>query len=490
MANRISKSISAPVLEMRSNYAVPEKVFVERQSKNEFEYSFQEPAGKEYINRLLDGYYGATNYLTLYHCLPEIYAPVHEIASRVADAVWQLKLASNDKVIYTDTAFNRLFSRPNPFMDMRQLVYQAVVYRILTGRQFWSKNQPSVLDNSYKSIATWYNLPSNNVYVVQKKADPYTATEVSDIVERYEVTNEFLSQKRVFQAEQVMAMVNFSTRHPYNLNCADNFLEGAEKAIKNLIPVYEARGMIYIKRGALGFIVSMKKDQSGTVNLTPKEKLEIEADHNRTYGVTGDKNPVGITSLPVEFVRTGMSIEELQPFDETLSDAVAIYTCLRVPPHLVPRKDRSTYANADADMKNFYSDVIMPFAREFAECWTVGMGVDKEGRFIWPSFDHINVLQENRKEKADVDKTNGSVWLERWKNGACSLNEWIVANDGIKGTGAIYEKKLFELTPEEAEQVKQIISLSNGKSNAEPEADPNDDKKAKGKKPEKVGSTN
>src|SRR5690606_24969072 len=89
-------------------------------------------------------------------------------------------------------------------------------------------------------------------------------------------------------------------------------------------------------------------------------------------------------------------------------------------------------------------------------------------RYIWADFSLIPELQENRKEKAEVDKTNGAVWLQRWQNGVCSLNEWISSWDGEKGTGDIYEKKIFELSEEEVQQVKNYINLkSNGNTSPE-----------------------
>lgn len=44
--------------------------------------------------------------------------------------------------------------------------------------------------------------------------------------------------------------------------------------ISNLLAVYEARGVIYAKKGALGAIVS-KTDAASSVPLTPKGKGRI-----------------------------------------------------------------------------------------------------------------------------------------------------------------------------------------------------------------------
>lgn len=432
-------------------------VFVERQNDfpGSFEYSSQAP--KHDIENILNGWYGRQNFIELFYCLPEIFAPVHEIASRVADANWQLRKDWNDEVDYNNKYFNRLFSKPNPLMSFKQFVYQSVCYELLTGANFEYFNRSSLLGNDYTNIITWLNMPTHMTVIDKKKnVDVYSATELTEFINFYQVGN------RKFEVEKVLPIINYDLKCGNQIDGYKSQLCGAHMAIKNLLPVYEARGVIYIKRGALGFLVSRKSDDSGLVSLTKKEKEEAQNEFQNTYGLFSGKHQVGVTASPVDFVKTSMSIQELQPFEETLADAVAIYATLRVPRHLVPSKDRSTFSNADADMKSFYEDVIIPFAQNRAQSWTSYLGIDR--RYIYPNYEHIGVLQKNRKDESTVDKTYGDVWLQRWKNGVCSLNEWITATDGTKGTGPIYEKKIFELTPEEMEKVKPIINLKSNET--------------------------
>ena len=432
-----------------------DKVFIERQNGYPGSFEYSSTAPNHMIGDLLDGRYGRHNFIELFYCVPEIFAPIHEIASRVADANWQLRKSWNDEVDYSNKQFNNLFSKPNPLMSFKQFVYQSVCYEILTGANFEYFNRSEYLGKDFDNIITWLNMPTHQVEIVKKNnVDIYSATEIRDLVSHYKVGN------RTFEVEKVLPIINYDLKSGNKIDGFKSQLCGAHLAIKNLLPVYEARGVIYIKRGALGFLVSRKSDDSGLISLTKKEKEEAQNEFQNTYGLFSGKHQVGVTASPVDFVRTSMSIQELQPFEETLADAVSIYATLRVPRHLVPSKDRSTFANAEADMVSFYEDVIIPIAQKRAESWTNYFGIDR--RYIYASYEHIGRLQKNKKDEAAVDKTMGDVFLQRWKNGACSLNEWITAVDGTKGTGPIYEKKIFELTPEEMEQVKAII---NQKSN-------------------------
>lgn len=451
---------------------IPQKIFVGWDGR-QYEYSDDRPPYISYthgtdlehaIQSLLHGYYSDCNFIELFYCLPEIFAPVNEIASRVADATWQLRkirktgALHDDEVIYNDPNFNRLFSRPNPFVTFKEFVYQAVCYELLTGKSFQFFNRPDSLPDEYQSILTWINLPAHKVVVETKSnVDAYTATEIRDVVDRYRVPQNGIN--RFFPPEKVLQLAHLDLEYGNDLRKSRSPLAGAEKAIKNLIPVYEARGMIYIKRGALGFVVSRKSDDAGLVSLNKKEKDELNRDFTDTYGVTNGKTPVTITSVPVEFIRTAMSIEELMPFDETLADAAAIYATLKVPPHLIPSKDKSTYANANSDLKAFYENVIIPTANRYAEAWTGFMKLEESRRYIYPDFSHIEVLQEDKKLGAETDKIKGEVYLQRWQYGTASLNDWLSSFGADPITQPLYEKKLFEYTPEELELAKSFINL-------------------------------
>lgn len=447
---------------------IPNKVYIERDGNN-YEYSEQEPALlKARIDSLLDGFYGNQNMIELFTCLPEVYAPIHEIASRVADATWQLKRDWNDEVDFKNEDFNRLFSNPNPFTNIREHIYQSVCYEILTGRQLFYFFRSKLLGDGPENIFTWSNLDTAVRAKKITNVDPYRITALNEIVSYWYKNNTDGLATR-FETADVLPFINFdlSRNKSYDVEFYKPLLAGAEKAIKNLIPVYEARGVIYIKRGALGFMVSKKSDETGVKSLTKLEKQQAIKDFDNTYGIVGHgKSPIGVTSIPVEFIRTAMSIAELQPFDETAADSIAIYAALRVPRHLAPTIDQSTFDNADSDMRSFYTNVIIPWAKRYAVAFTKAFNFDR--RYIDINYDHVEVLQENKKEKADVAKTQGDTWLIRFKNGVCTLNDWIVSIDGVKGTVPMYDQKIFEMTPEDQETVIKLLKLQPDAQQTQP----------------------
>lgn len=450
-----------PWTRQNRSFDLPDKVYIEKDGLQN-SYSIQEPSMlTRTIEDLLTGFYAAQNFIELFYAVPEVFAPVHEIASRVASAQWELVKEWNDEVDYNNSDFNRLFTNPNPLISFKDMVYQAVCYEILCGKEFFYYNYSNLIssDTFMSKVITWGNLPAAKVTMDTKKnVDPYTATSMSDFISKYIVPND-LGGQRTFEPEEVTPILHMDLRKGMNPTKCISMMEGARKPISNLIPVYEARGVIYVKRGMMGLLVSRKGDESGMIPLTKKEKQEVQDEMQEDYGLRRDKNQIGIASAPVDFIKTSMSIEELQPFEETLADAVAIYACLRVPRHLVPSKDKSTYNNAAADLKSFYSDVIIPWANRYAEIWTNAFGLKDQRRYIRANFDKCEALQENRKDAAIVDNTNGKTMMERFWNGACSLNEWIVSFGGTEVRGnELYNKKLLEMTPEEVLIIKNVLN--------------------------------
>jgi hypothetical protein len=429
------------------------------------EFAVREPYGRSIFGHRGSRWFTDDELILLFHSIPEIFAPIHEIASRVSDAVWELKKWNNDQTVYDDADFNRLFSTPCPGYSFKKLIYESVCYYLVLGKEYLYFNIPDSLSFDYRNIITWMNLPADRITIKYKDGFKLlTATSLNDLIEVYKFRDTDKNEVEI-KPDKVLPF------HNINLNWDKKHVEGcsplqsAQKAIDNLVAVYEARGVIYRKRGALGAIVSAKSDQSGQIALTPKEKDSVKADFQNTYGLEKNKDQYVITDQPIDFIRFGMSIEELQPFEETLADASAVYAALGVPREMMPRSEGSTFENYNQAEKSFYQKTVIPLSNQIADGITnyfrlnVGVVDSRMKRYINPSFNHIEVLQENKKEKADTAKVTSDTMLQEFLNGICSLNDWIIARDGKKGTEGFYDKKIFEMTPEELDIVKNGLNL-------------------------------
>jgi HK97 family phage portal protein len=402
------------------------------------------------------GAVAARNFLELFDCIPEIFAPIHAIASRIANADFQLRKYRNDAVVFDNEDWNRLYNKPNPLQHFREFIYEAVVYELVTGNEYMYFNTPSTLNRDYKNVVAMWNLPSDQIEpITNSSLKLFTATTVEDIINRYK-----LDDKNYFETKDILHI------KAINLKWKDRKIKGrspllsADKAIANLIAVYEARNVIYTKKGALGAIVSRKSDDSGLIPLGKGEKDRLQQDFQSTYGVTGNRSPYAITDQPVDFIKFGGSITDLQPFDETLADAAAIYGALNVPFELAPKAKGETFANQATAERSMYENTVIPKANMYMQSLTNQLGLNEAKLYLFASFDHVTALQDNKKDKAQTDELVGKVFLQRFDSGVCTLNDWAVAVGNEKHADPICDKRVFEMTDDEIAKVKATFRMT------------------------------
>lgn len=424
-----------------------------------------------FADDLVDGAYSDYNLIQLFHSLGEVFAPIDEIARRIASAIPQLRKIDTDEVVYDNDPMNKILERPNPLQNFQQLIYEWVVYELVTGKNMLYANVPDTLSFNYKNISALWNLPAYAVEMVTNaNIKLFSATEISDIIKGYRVqdgmsSNVTISPEKVLLSKQID--LDFSNRKLQGKSP----LLAARKAIKNLLVVYAARHTIYVKRGALGFLVSKKSDESGRQALTKPEKDQLTKDWQDGHGVTGKgKSPIAITNLPVEYIRIAMSIQELQPFEETEQDAALIYAVLGVPRELMPKTKENTYANKVTAGRDLYNNICIAKAESMYQSISNFFRLRESGFYLFPSFNHIEVLQENKKEKADTDWRNNETYRMRFLHGIISLNQWRTAIGEEEVKGGLYDKLLLEMTPEELAAVKEVISIKGAAPS--PESNP------------------
>lgn len=361
------------------------------------------------------------NLLTLFYAVPEIFAPINTIAEAVAKTTIEVRKIEDDSVVYNNKDLNRILSQPNPFYTFEELMYSLAAMEYLTGNTFLSAAVPDSLKFSYKNNMRLWCLPSADTEIVLKnQIKLFSSTVKSDVIQEYKMG------RQQFTPEIILHQRSCNLIWDENMFRGKPKLLSGEYPLSNLIAVYQARNVIYVKQGMLGMIVSKKGDDSGLVALTTKEKDGIIEQMNDRYGITGNRSPVGITEAPVDFIKMGMTIAELQPFDETRESAAALYGILNVPWDLRPKNDGATYENQKSAIRRLYQDVIIPFCTRYANALSTFLKLQEDGLYLKPNFEKVEALQENKKENAEVDKTNVESNSKLYEKGLITKNEFRV----------------------------------------------------------------
>lgn len=410
------------------------------------------------------------NFMALFQNVPEVFWPINYIAKRISEAHFDIKRTKDDSLVWCSRqGADRILKQPNPVMTWREIVYSHFVYKLATGNAFFRAAMPETITADaikFQWCSNYWSLPAQLVTVEPMQyswgVPVFGIASMEELIKGYKLSvgpysNLIIPYWQVWHdRDGIPQMTNSS-----DFLKAKSRMAALKKPISNLIAVYEARNVIYYKRGALGFIVARKEDPTGTVALRPDEKKEIEDQVNSRHGVGEGQSPWGVTDVPIDFVRTNLSIDELKPFDETLEDAIKIAGVYDIPAVLVPRKDQSTFSNQDTAEKSVYTSVIIPSTKRFCEALTTFLGLDQKGLYLDCDFSDVACLQVGLKEGEEVKKLVNERCRTQFNDGLISINDWRaqIHEDALEGD--IYDKVKFEMTPEEIARIDSVIKAQS-----------------------------
>lgn len=408
-------------------------------------------------------YVANANFITLFNTVPEVAWPVNYIASRAAGAKYVLKKFDDDSVVWNNEAVNRILVKPNSFDTWYRTLWKHFAYKLVTGNSFIKAAMSDAFTGAktlYKWCDRYVTLEEPYVTIEYKRqmGDIYGVSDVEDVVQCYyhdygQFVHRPIAPQCVFH--DVDDTFGFYNGDPLK---AKSRLCSVLKAISNLIAVYEARNVIYVKRGGLGWLVSEMADDMGSRALTSTEKKQILEEADKMYGFGEGKYPYGISDVKLSFVRTNLSITDLQPFDETLADAVVIAGIYGIPPVLIPRKDQSTYSNQANAEKAVYSSVIIPLVQRFCQEFTHFLGLDQDGLYLDADFSGVDCLQAGKKEEQEVHRSIADRCKMEFESGVITLNDWRAQQGYQRVEDTLYDKLVSEMTPEEIQRLKQFIN--------------------------------
>ena len=403
------------------------------------------------------------SYMDMYRCIPEVFFPIEYIASRIAGGNFILKKEKDDSVVWRNKTVNDFLNHPNCAFSWKEFVHDHFVWKLATGTSFI--RAVTAIDVDYRSVLAYWVLPSDRVQVrAPRQMIPlYDVSEITDLIASIDIMGAFGRQVEITPKQVMIDRDGIATLlgdYNYNYMKAHSRLDSLRKNIANLLSVYDARNVIFTKRGGIGYIVSKKMDATGTDALTEAEKKQLVEQNAERYGIGKGQLPYGISDVPIDFVRTTLSITELQPFDETLADAINIAGAYGIPAVLVPRKDQSTFSNQATAEKTVYASVVIPMAKEFCKMFTSFIGLDKSGLYLDVDFSDVDCMQDGMKTEEEVKKLVNDRCRQQFLDGLITLNDW----RGQIGEAQIEEKEnplfsklKFDMTDEDLEIVNKII---------------------------------
>lgn len=336
--------------------------------------------------------------------LSEIYNPIDLIANRTSTVKFDL-VDLKGNVIEPKFNIARLMTNPNPFQSFSDLVYDIVFSGLADGNKWIYNRMPQVGEVKVDKITNCFCLKPNLLTVNElSNINNYLAlTDYRSIINYLQY--DFQNNVEKLDKLNITHSRTFLGNRANSLFIAQSPLNTVKRNINNLIAVYQARLNVYDNNGTAGILAKKQAASNGNDQLQqavdPITQDQMAEEINKRFGLTGNRNIKGISSIPLEFIKTLATISELQPFEETEADAIQIAAIYGVDRDLVNSKNNSAYENKKNAEKGLWQNVIIQEAFDVADLLTKSWNLtDKK---LQPNFDNIAILKEDKKTNAEAE---------------------------------------------------------------------------------------
>ena len=345
----------------------------------------------------------------IFSTTPQLFAVINRRGYLLASGVWRhYKSKPGGGVVEIENSpFVKLLENPNPLVNGNDHVRQWNENKCVFGnnyeyilKAFERDELPAALTNL---IPTTVGIKTSGLY--------YKQTRLEDIIKYYEVRDgvdviDKLTPAEVNHTKTVNAMNPVKGESP---------MTSLHMPISNIRAAYQFRNVIMTKKGALGLLTSNNKDASGAIPLSPQERKRIEDEFKRSYGIGKDQMQTILTSASLKYEAMAYPTKDLMLFEEVDADFRTIIDGYGLNDMLFSREKGATFSNLAEGMVHAYQATIIPEAEELAMNRSRLFKLLEKGEFMELDYGHIPVLQENKKEKAEI--------LEKKANAIAKLNE-------------------------------------------------------------------
>lgn len=334
--------------------------------------------------------------------IAEVFIPIDAIADRAASIPYIIYNKRTDEIVELSGNLQKLVENPNPLDRQSDLVYKNVFNRLASGSNYiYTKTAESIKNPTIDNISNIWSLQPDVTKAVLKKqiANPFLMKSKADFIEKYKT---FFLVNIEIDPRYIVHRTSLGINEK---GYAPSPLSRVERNINNVLAVYQARYNVYAKNGNGGILSADKQSKGLGIEQAiedPIKRDDIVKDLNNRNGVTGNKNFIGISSIPLKFLKTLGTISELQPFEETEENAIKIAGAFGVNKELIPRKGSSTFTNQKDAEKGLWQNVVKSICWDEAKDLTKAYYLPEEWEFR-PDFSGVECLQEDKKTSYETD---------------------------------------------------------------------------------------
>lgn len=336
----------------------------------------------------------------LYHSIPQLRTIIGKKKAMFANVIPILK-DKDGNVIDGAKAdeFYKLIYSPNVMQSFNEFMENQLEQLDIYGNQFTYKNKVSNLSSF--PVALWNISP--------RYMSPVTTGKVFDQVEKKGIISAYQycegGVNKPYKVEEIMYMRHNDLDNPI---IGTSPLKSLKHPLSNIDGAYKFRNALINNGGALGILSNTAKDAIGSVPLTQTEREDIEKQYRKDYGISEDQMKYIITGATMSWTPMSYPTKDMLLFEEVDANTLVLIDHYGMNVNLFASKN-ATFENVNASIKQVYSDTIQPYADKYFTSLTAFLEIEKifgEGAYIEGSYEHLKVLQENKKEGAELFKSH------------------------------------------------------------------------------------
>lgn len=415
----------------------------------------------------------------IYHSNPIINAALNVNARYLANAEVRVKDLStgiiyskldirrgkiNDKIV--EKMFN-LINEPNPLQSTDEFLKFLSITHDINGNSMIKGN---FIFNKIdiEHIQTMFCLWPQFAKPIMSKKNYWNQIDIKGIIDHWEYT--MLGATEKFSTDEILHRkeANTDVGRVEDLVLGRSKFHALKKVISTVNASYDARETIANEKGAKNIISPDKSDPfMGSLPMTTKERKILEAVLQKQYGLKHNQHQNYISDIPLKVFQFDQDVRKLGIVDEIGLDMMITAHIFDIPTGLIKmHKTGATYENMASDERIMYQSNAMIRAESVFNDLNNWLGVRKKGFEYVTFWEHIAVLQENKRQGALIQRDISFVCRESFLAGAITLNEWRIKQGWEPIDEPFYNLRITEMTPEEVQTITgrtQIMAQNENK---------------------------
>jgi len=346
------------------------------------------------------------NYLDWYKSNPFVFTAINERAKAVANAKFFIR--TKDGELIENELTNKL-NKPNTYQNKNEFIIQLMTFKGIwgTGYLYLNRLRPSEKVDNIEIV----NIPTNQILFGDKLLSSASHDFLLDILKRNNLDNFDINYCSVDQSIKKPLDKNnllpfFDTPIFTNPYYAESRLKSQRYIVSNIQAALESQNTFLSTPGGMGMIMPDTKDASGIgIALLPEEKDEVERLLQTEYGsLTGQKS-IRMLNAPIKYQSTMVDVAKLKLSETLIQNALILFGAFGLPKELLTAMMQgSTFENQKQAYKNYIQTTAQIEVDSIASSLNLAYP-SREGELIG-SFEHMPLMQENKKEESTVNKTD------------------------------------------------------------------------------------